>query len=203
MQLDLEVLREFREGWKDGRRSRLKKLERLRAWLKFCVESKWAEENHARKKLPKIAYRPTLLFSREEMLKILAAFDAYGNSAGLANTQRLRAFALLLRYSGMRIGDCVKCGVDRIDGNHLFLYRQKTGTPVRCVLPDFVLCELEQAPKSSDGYFFWTGNRSCTVRSESGNGGLVGCSSWRVSREGTQIGFATHFPSPSCRLACH
>jgi site-specific recombinase XerC len=44
MQLDLEVRREFREGWKDGPRSPLKKLERLRAWLKFCVESKWAEE---------------------------------------------------------------------------------------------------------------------------------------------------------------
>jgi hypothetical protein len=60
-ELDLEVLREFREGWKDGPRPRLKKLERLRAWLKFCVESKWTEENHARKlKLPKVGDRSTL-----------------------------------------------------------------------------------------------------------------------------------------------
>jgi integrase/recombinase XerD len=157
-QLNLELLREFREGWKDGPRSRLKKLERLRAWLKFCVDSKWAEENYARHlKVPKVGDRPTLPFSREEMLKILAAFDPYGKSAGLANAQRLKAFVLLLRYSGMRIGDCVKCSVDRIDGNRLFLYTQKTGTPVRCVLPDFVLRELEAAPKSSEGHFFWTG----------------------------------------------
>ncbi len=154
-QLDLEMLREFREGWKDGPRSRVKKLERLRSWLKFCVESKWADENHARNlKVPKVEDRPTLPFSREEMAKILAAFEAYGKSAGLANAQRLKAFVLVLRYSGMRIGDCVKCSVERIDGNRLFLYTQKTGTPVRCVLPDFVLQELEAAPKSSGGYFF-------------------------------------------------
>jgi integrase/recombinase XerD len=114
--------------------------------------------NYARKlKVPKVADRPTLPFSREEMLKILAAFDAYGKSARLANALRLKAFILLLRYRGMRIGDCVKCSVDRIDGNRLFLYTQKTGTPVRCVLPDFVLRELEAAPKSSEGFFFWTG----------------------------------------------
>jgi len=157
-QLDLEMLREFREGWKDGPRSRVKKLERLRSWLKFCVESKWADENHARNlKVPKVDDPPTLPFSREEMAKILAAFEAYGKSAGFANAQRLKAFVLLLRYSGMRIGDCVKCRADRIEGNRLFLYTQKTGTPVRCVLPDFVLRELELAPRSSEGYFFWTG----------------------------------------------
>ena len=57
----------------------------------------------------------------------------------------------------MRIGDAVKCGVDRITGDKLFLYTQKTGTPVHCVLPLFVIRELEAAPKSSDGHFFWTG----------------------------------------------
>ena len=57
----------------------------------------------------------------------------------------------------MRIGDAVKCGIDRITGNKLFLYTQKTSVPVHCVLPDFVVLELEAAPKSSDGYFFWTG----------------------------------------------
>ncbi len=157
-QLDLEMLARFRETWKDGPRARLKKLERLRAWLKFCVERKWAEENFARKlHVPKVPDRPTLPFSREEMLKIFGAFDKYAKSAGIANAQRLKAFVLLLRYSGMRIGDCVKCSADRINGNRLFLYTQKTGVPVRCVLPDFVLRELAAAPKSSEGHFFWTG----------------------------------------------
>jgi len=51
----------------------------------------------------------------------------------------------------------VACGVDRIDGDKLFLYTQKTGVPVHCVLPAFVARELEAAPKSREGYFFWTG----------------------------------------------
>jgi integrase/recombinase XerD len=105
----------------------------------------------------RIADRPTLPFSREEMLKMMAAFEQYGQSAGVPNAQRLKAFVLLLRFSGMRIGDCVKCSSQQIDGNLLFLYTQKTGTPVRCVLPDFVVKELAIAPKSSEGHFFWTG----------------------------------------------
>ena len=157
-QLDLEMLAAFREEWKDGPRTRLKKLERLRSWLGFCVERKWAEYNFARSlHAPRVPDRPTLPFSAAEMLKILAAFEPYGKSAGVANAQRLKAFVLLLRYSGMRIGDCVRCNIDRIDGNRLFLYTQKTGVPVRCVLPDFVVRELAAAPRSSEQYFFWTG----------------------------------------------
>ena len=158
-ELTLEALRDFREEWKDGPRSRLKKIERLRAWLGFCLDSKWIEENYARKlHEPHVVDRPTLPFSREDMLKILTAFQAYGKSAGLVNAQRLKAFVLLLRYSGMRIGDCVKFSTHQLSGNRLFLYTQKTGVPVRRVLPDFVVRELEAAPKSSERYFFWTGN---------------------------------------------
>lgn len=71
--------------------------------------------------------------------------------------RRLRAFVLLLRYSGIRIGDVTTCSTDKIDGNRLFLYAQKTGTPVRCVPPDFVIKALGASPRSSARYFFWTG----------------------------------------------
>lgn len=157
-ELELATLDEFRSEWKDGPRSSLKKLERLRAYLRFCERRKWIDGNPALDlKVPKIQNRPTMSFTHAEILKILAAFDKYAGRAGVANAQRLKAFVLLLRYSGMRIGDTVKCGVDRITGNKLFLYTQKTGVPVHCVLPDFVVRELEAAPKSSEGHFFWTG----------------------------------------------
>ncbi len=157
-ELDLQTLDEFRSEWKDGPRSSLKKLERLRAFLRFCERRKWIDNNPAIDlKAPKIQNRPTMPFTHAEILKILAAFDKYAERAGVANTQRLKAFVLLLRYSGMRIGDTVRCGVDRITDNKLFLYTQKTGVPVHCVLPDFVVRELEAAPKSSEGHFFWTG----------------------------------------------
>jgi site-specific recombinase XerD len=156
--LDLETLDTFRSEWKDGPRPSLKKLERLRAFLRFCERRKWIDENPAADlKAPKIQNRPTMPFTQAEMVKILVAFDKYSKRAGRANAQRLKAFVLLLRYSGMRIGDTVTCGVDRIHGDKLFLYTQKTNVPVHCVLPEFVIRELESAPKSSEGYFFWTG----------------------------------------------
>ena len=157
-ELELTTLDEFRSEWKDGPRSSLKKLERLRAFLRFCERRKWIGNNPATDlKAPKIQNKPTMPFTHAEILKILAAFNKYADRAGVANAQRLKAFVLLLRYSGMRIGDTVKCGVNRITGNKLFLYTQKTGVPVQCVLPDFLVRELEAAPKSSEGHFFWTG----------------------------------------------
>jgi integrase/recombinase XerD len=158
-ELDLQTLDRFRVSWKDGPRTSLKKLERLRTFLRFCERRKWIESNPALDlKAPKVPNCPTLPFSREDMLKILAAIDKYAERAGRANAELLRAFVLVLRYSGMRIGDVVQCGPERIDANKLFLYTQKTRVPVRCVLPDFAVRALESAPKRSDRFFFWTGN---------------------------------------------
>ena len=67
------------------------------------------------------------------------------------NARRLRALVLLLRHSGLRIGDGVTLGRGRIDKEKLFLYTAKTGTPVNVPLPDFVLTALEAAPKASGG----------------------------------------------------
>jgi integrase/recombinase XerD len=105
-------------------------------------------------------------FTQAEMVKTLAAVDIYGKTAGTRNAQRLRAFILLLRYSGMRIGDTVGCGVDRIEGNRLFLYTQKTNTPVYCVLPDFVIKAHDATPRTSERFYFWSG--ASTLRSAVG-----------------------------------
>jgi len=64
---------------------------------------------------------------------------------------------LLLRYSGLRIGDAVTLERSRIAGDKLFLYTAKTGTPVYVPLPDFVLAALEAVPRISGRFFFWTG----------------------------------------------
>ena len=157
-ELDVDILGMFRAEWRDGPRSSLKKLERLRALLRFAERRKWIDGNPALElKAPKVPVRPTLPFTREEMLRILSALEKYGQRAGAANAQRLRAFVLLLRYSGMRIGDAVACSTDRITGNKLFLYTQKTDVPVHCVLPDFVVSALEATPLRSSRYWFWSG----------------------------------------------
>ena len=157
-QLDLDALATFRGTWTQGPRTSLKKLERLRAFMRFAEKRKWIDDNPATElKAPKVPNKPTMPFTREEMIRIFAAIEPYGKSAGARNARRLRAFVLLLRYSGLRIGDATQLDVSRLDGNKLLLHTQKTGVPVYCVLPDVVVEALNVAPRSSERYFFWTG----------------------------------------------
>src|SRR5712692_2551182 len=162
---------QFRTEWKDGPRSSAKKLERLRAFFRFAQKRKWTPENPASDlKAPKITLCPTMPYTREEMVRILAAVEKYAAevpSTGKENAQRIRGLVLLLRYSGMRIGDTVNLSSDRIKGNRLFLYTQKTGVPVNAILPEFVLKALEATPRANNKYFFWsgTGKLDSAVRS--------------------------------------
>lgn len=160
-ELNLETLREFRNSWPDHNLAALKKLERLRAFLRFCQDAGWVEDNAARKlKNPKITDPPTLPLSREQVTAILAACHVYPDRA---NAVRLKALLLLLRYTGLRIRDAVTLRRDRIHDGKLFLYTAKTGTAVWCPLPPAVTEALEAIP-ASGGYFFWTGEskaKSC------------------------------------------
>lgn len=141
--------------------------ERHYAVIEVAEKRKWIDGNPAIDlKAPKVPNKPTLPFTREEMISILTALGPYGKSAGLRNGQRLKAFVLLLRYSGMRIGDAVQLSFNRIQGNKLLLHTEKTGVHVYCVLPDIVTKALDAAPHSSQNYFFWTGKS--TVRSAKG-----------------------------------
>jgi hypothetical protein len=75
-QFDLDVLSKFRATWKDGPRTAGKKLERLRAFFRFCFDRQWVETNPAAKiKLPKVSICPTMPLSHEEMVEILTACD--------------------------------------------------------------------------------------------------------------------------------
>ncbi|MFY9937838.1 MAG: tyrosine-type recombinase/integrase, partial [Silvibacterium sp.] len=166
-QLDLDTLATFRSAWTEGPRTSLKKLERLRAFMRFAEKRKWIGDNPAAElKAPKVPNKPTMPFTREEMIRIFAALEPYGKSAGARNARRLWAFVLLLRYSGLRIGDATALEVSRLSENKLLLHTQKTGVPVYCVLPDAVVQALDAAPRSSERYFFWTG--ASTVRSTKG-----------------------------------
>jgi integrase len=162
IELDLPAVSQFRAGWKDGPRSSAKKLERLRAFLRFAMKRKWVPDNPAADlKAPKVTLCPTLPFTPEEMQKIYAAIDKYKEEMpqhGLENARRLRGLVLLQRYSGLRIGDVVGMETNRIKGKRLFLYTAKTGTPVCSVLPDFVLKALDETPRVCEKYFFWSGD---------------------------------------------
>lgn len=160
-QFDLDTLSGFRAEWRDGPRSSAKKLERLRGFFRFAQKRKWVAENPASElKAPKISVRPTLPFSREEMLRIWAALRLYAQqtaASGKDNARRLPAFVGMLRYGGLRIGDVVKLRADQISGNRLLVRTEKTGVPVNVVLPDFVVRVIEATPRTAGTHLFWDG----------------------------------------------
>jgi integrase/recombinase XerD len=152
-ELNLEQLREFRAGWKDHNLSALKKLERLRAFFRFCHDSDWIPTNPAKKlKSPKITVPPDpAVFER--------ANDQHSRRLPrlpCRNATRVRALLLLLRYSGLRIRDAVTLSRDRIQNGKLFLYTAKTGTAVWCPLPPLVIEALESIQRPGR-FMFWTG----------------------------------------------
>jgi integrase/recombinase XerD len=159
---DLELLEAFQAEGTEGPLTGLRKLGRVRAFFRFAYERRWIDTNPAQLlRGPKVRPRPTLPFTPEEMATILSGVERYpdkSGNTGRPNALRLRAFILTLRYTGLRIGDVTGLATDRLVGNKVFLYTQKTGQPVNCVVPTFVADALKYAPPSSTRYFFWTGN---------------------------------------------
>jgi integrase/recombinase XerD len=152
-QLDLPALRDFRNSWTDGAISSKKKLERLRSVFRFAVQSNWIKQNPVvSMRPPKTTHPPTLPFSKDEVEKILWACDLYPDNGRFrkGTPARLKALVLLMRYSGLRIGDAVTLRADRIVDSKLFLYTQKTQVPVHCPLPKIVIDALNDVIPVAD-----------------------------------------------------
>ena len=160
-ELGLSELSEFRASWTNRNYSAQKKLEALRTFFRKAQTNGWVTENPTAKLERQTVRRPQVFpFTRDEMIRILAACDSYGDNYGRTgqdNARRLRALVLLLRYSGLRIGDAVSLDRERINDQKLFLYTAKTGTLVSCPLPDAVIQALDAVHGTSQKYVFWTG----------------------------------------------
>jgi integrase/recombinase XerD len=162
-QLDVDAVREFRnELVKDySANSARKRLEYVRSFFNFCHQSGWITANPAAViKPPKADYSPTMPFEQKHIDAVLKAADEF-NASGKFRTairQRIRAMILLLRYSGLRISDAAVLERSRLKGDKLFLYTQKTGTPVWVPLPPKTVDALNQSPSDNQKYFFWNGN---------------------------------------------
>jgi integrase len=87
------------------------------------------------------------------MQRILEACDRYPG-----RQERLRAFVLMMRHSGLRIGDTLALDESRLKGNKLQLYTAKTGTPVYVPLPPIAMKSLAVLNTNDNGRFFSTGN---------------------------------------------
>jgi integrase len=140
-----ELVREFRDQWKVGPSTTLKRLELVRSFFRFCEESGWILRSPARGlKAPILRHQPTLPFAAEEVARIL-------QHAGETLT-----FLLVLRHTGLRISDAARLTPSQFDGQRIRLYTQKTGTPVSVPVPP-VLCQLLRQTEPRGGYYFLRG----------------------------------------------
>lgn len=142
-----EDLRIFAAGWTYAASTSRAELERLRQFFRYCQDNEWIARNPASAvKPPRERSKPKEPFTPEEMTKILAAADP-----------QARAFVLVMRYSGLRVGDVARLPKDRIDRTGLLTLRtEKTGTVVSVPLPPFVLQALERCPHASEQFYFWS-----------------------------------------------
>jgi integrase len=165
-QLDVEFLRDFRDSWKIGPRTALKKLERVRSFFRFAFENNWIERNPAKlvRGAAHIKDTQKLPFEPKEMERIVEACRTT-KMKGCSNDE-LVAFVLLLRYSGLRIGDASMLTIDRFKGNDLYLYTQKSGTHVYVPLPPFVM-NLIRGIKLRHGKYLFTGPESLRMETAS------------------------------------
>ena len=154
--LDVDVLRIFRASWPYSPLSARKRLEYLRSFFRFCHDSGWIDRNPAMAvKSSKAEQNPTLPFSAEEVERVLIAaraltgFGRYG--------PKIEPMVLLLRYSGLRMQDAACLERARLVDDKLFLYQQKTGTPVYCPLPSSVVEKLNAVQNDNDRFFFYDG----------------------------------------------
>src|SRR4029079_13151112 len=121
----------------------------------------WVPSNPARaikpSKMPNVSER-VKVFTKAELKKVLAAGDRYPerNAYGHDNPARVRAFVLTLRYSGLRIGDCVGLRKEHLDKDRLFLRTQKSGESVYVPMPETAVDALKEIENGTE-YFFWTG----------------------------------------------
>jgi integrase len=159
-------LTHWRASWSSlGPLTTLKTQERVKTFFAFCVRQGWLAKNPALL-LSRITVKqkPTGYFTPDQFEKLLTATSLFGRGSldGKAEiwSERMRVMLLLMRWSGLRIGDAVTFERSRLMGDNIFLYQAKTGTPVYVPLPPNVAESLRNVPpgkKPNPRYFFWNG----------------------------------------------
>src|SRR5260370_42652720 len=87
-------------------RSWNKDVELLVQLFEFCRDRGWTTKNPARAlRIPKLEPNDVVPYTRDEVVKIIAACDGIGKSS--YERRRARAMALVMRYAALRISDVV------------------------------------------------------------------------------------------------
>lgn len=110
--ITVDDLGRYRETWKAAPITAVKKLEHLRAFLKFYVDRGWCKFNPAVPlKKPKGRFRPTLPFTKEGVEKILWATAVYPIEGiyGESSRKRIRAFVPISASAIHGLSNYLRC----------------------------------------------------------------------------------------------
>jgi integrase len=157
----LPDLAAFRETWTGAATTRRRDQEILKSFFWYCDHSDFLTKNPVIHLDPISITRPkTEPFTHEQQVAIFNALSEFSDEYGRQGTPiaaQTKAFVLVLRYTGMAIGDVAKLEKSAVTGCRIRTYRKKTGEEVFAKVPEFVVDSLNQAPHDSDKYFFWSG----------------------------------------------
>src|SRR5205823_2504746 len=135
--LDADSLAKFRRSRMLGALSSLKELERIRSFFKFCIDREWTTKNPAKNIKVKVKPNPRLPFSEQEVQNIISK----------AKDDRELAFLLVLRHTGLRIGDASLLRSNQFDGDRIYIpATQKAKTPVSVRIPESLASLLRALP---------------------------------------------------------
>jgi integrase/recombinase XerD len=152
-ELTVPQLTKFRSTWTLSPRSSQNEQKRVTTFFEFCVRQGFLERNPARL-LNRIQVRriPTDYFPREEFERLVAATYLLVRRRSSKNADKaiwptlMRTMVLVMRWSGLRIGDSVNLERTRLVGDKILLYQHKTGQPVYVPLPREVAESLREVP---------------------------------------------------------
>jgi integrase len=165
--LTVSDMDKFYASWTDGKRSKARKLERLKAFSKFCLKRKWitediADDLHA----PEGAYvaADKMPFTDAELERIYAACDQLGGPTPPGPGHRpwggedVKDFILLSIYTGLRISDVATFNIaKRLNGNSVFLRMHKTKKELYTWIPDWLVERLRAREKRFGPMIFKAG----------------------------------------------
>lgn len=166
-QLDVSSMDLFYSGWRDGIRSRAKKLETLKSFFKFCRKRKWMTEDITEDlQAPEGSSIPAHKdpFTDAELERIYKACDQIGGPTPPGPGHRpwggedVRDFIMLSTYTGLRISDVSMFNIaERLNGNNVFLRMHKTRRELYTWIPSWLADILREREKKHGAMIFRAG----------------------------------------------
>jgi integrase len=180
----------FYASWKDGKRARAKKLERLKSFINFCLTREWIARDIARDlRAPEGSSTPAnkTPFTDDELKKIYEACDAIGGPTPPGPGHRswggedAKDFVYLSVYTGLRISDVATFNIaERLKGNDVFLRMHKTRKELYTWIPDWLVHRLHDRQKKHGPLIFRAGTAlNMRAISERWRENLAKFSSWQ------------------------